>query len=244
MIGQAESLPVRQDMVTLLTFVRDHKVVGTQTTGNMPLKMVREVTARFVNPPSLETVIGDHVYQLRSEADLWPLYFLHILAEVARMIKTGQARRWQLTTHGKTFLEMDPLRQVSYLLTVWWYQVNWVVAFPVSGLGDAMPPGFSRITLAQLRSLDVGRVINFERFADVLIEKTGLTWGANESPYATSSMRSAIYRTVIAILIKFGALKGTYRHEPLGNSTISHLDTFEVTPFGRAILDGVAIMSG
>jgi hypothetical protein len=33
-------------------------VVGVQVTGNMPMKMVREVTARFVKPPKLEDTIG------------------------------------------------------------------------------------------------------------------------------------------------------------------------------------------
>ena len=50
-IAQADALPLRRDMVTLLGYVRDHKVVGTQSTGNMPRKAVREVTARFAEPP-------------------------------------------------------------------------------------------------------------------------------------------------------------------------------------------------
>ncbi len=66
MLRQLEELPVRRNMVTLLTYVRDNKVVGTQSTGNMPLQAVREVTARFVVPPVLEQTIGDHTYRLRS----------------------------------------------------------------------------------------------------------------------------------------------------------------------------------
>ena len=58
MARQAQILPLRRDMMTLLTYVRDTKVVGTQSTGNMPLKAVREVTARFVEPPQLDTTIG------------------------------------------------------------------------------------------------------------------------------------------------------------------------------------------
>ena len=109
MVRQAEVLPLRRDMVTLLTFVRDNRVVGTQSTGNMPLKAVREVTARFVTPPELETTIGDHTYKLRSEAHLWPLYFLHILAEVGGLLAIAPARRWRLTREGEKFLGIDPL---------------------------------------------------------------------------------------------------------------------------------------
>jgi len=42
-VRQAEALPLRLDVETLLTFVRDNKVVGTQA-NNMPMKVVREVT--------------------------------------------------------------------------------------------------------------------------------------------------------------------------------------------------------
>ena len=84
---RAEELPLRRDMVTLLQYVQENKVVGTRSTGNMPLKAVREVTARFVNPPELDQHIGDRVYRLRSEAEVRPLYFLHILAEVGGFLQ-------------------------------------------------------------------------------------------------------------------------------------------------------------
>jgi hypothetical protein len=242
MVRQAEALPLQRDMVTLLTFVRDNKVVGTQSTGNMPLKAVRDVTARFVNPPELETTIGDHTYKLRSEADLWPLYFLHILAEVGDLLAIAPARRWRLTRRGEEFLDADPLLQVSFLLTVWWYEVNWLVAYPVAGMGDDLPPDFNLVTLARLRSLPVETRISFEEFAGGLIEETGLTWTVS-GDFVTGLLRASIARMVIYILRAFGAVECEHRDEPLGKSTIKELDAFEITPFGRALLDGAATVS-
>lgn len=115
---QAEALHLRRDIVTLLTYVRDNKVVGTQSSGNMPLKAVREVTTCFVEPPKLETTIGERTYRLRSEADLWPLYFLRIIAEVGRLIVVAPARRWLLMAKGVDFLGADPLMQVLSLLAI------------------------------------------------------------------------------------------------------------------------------
>jgi hypothetical protein len=244
MVRQAEALPLRRDMVTLLTFVRDNKVVGTQSTGNMPLKAVRKVTARFVKPPKLETTIGDHTYKLRSEAHLWPLYFLHILAEVGGLLAIAPARRWRLTPRGEGFFDVDPLLQVPYLLTVWWYEVNWLVAYPFVGMGDALPPFFNLVTLARLRSLPIGTIISFEEFADGLIEETGLTWTAADSSDATMLLRGSIAQMVIYVLGNFGAVKYEHREEPLGSGTISRLAAFEITPFGKALLDAVAIVSG
>lgn len=246
MVRQAEMLALRQDMVTLLIFVRDNKVIGTQSTGNMPLKAVRQVTARFVKPPILETTIGERVYRLRSEADIWPLYYLHILAEAGRHVAIAPARRWQLTPQGERFLETDVLFQVTVLLAIWWNQVNWIMAYPFEGMGEELPPDFSLVTLAQLRSLAVGRSISFEKFADGLIENTGLTWAAKDLSSATITMllHGSIARMVIGILANFGGVKRKYRDEPLGKGTTPKLVGIEITPFGKAVLDAVALVSG
>ena len=242
-VREAEALPLRRDMVTLLTHVRDNRIVGTQSTGNMPLKAVREVTARFVKPPQLDHTIGDHTYKLRSEADVWPLYYLHILAEVGGLLIIAPARRWWLSSGADSFLALDPLLQVSFLLTVWWHQVNWLVAYPFEGMGEELPSSFNVATLAQLRALTTETAISFEAFADALIEKTGLTWTAPDSSAATMLLRSSIARMVIDILANFGAAKREYREEPLGKGTTSCLDAFDITPFGKALLDAVAIVS-
>lgn len=244
MIRQAEELPLRRDMVTLLTFVRDNKVIGTQSTGNLPLKAVREVTARFVKPPQLDATIGDHTYRLRTEADVWPLYFLHILAEVGSLLDIAPARRWRLTRHGKKFLDTDPLLQISSLVTIWWYQVNWLVAYPYTGMGEALPPHFNLATLDHLLSLPLESPVPFEEFADELIEDTGLTWTAQDSSFATSLLHGSITRMVINILANFGAAEREYREEPLGKGTTSKLVAFEITPLGKTLLDALAIMSG
>src|SRR5512137_1793007 len=115
-LRQADALPLRRDMVTLLEFVRDSCVIGTQSTGNMPLKMVREVTARFVHPPQLEMKLGDRVYQFRSEEDIGALHFLRILAEVGGLLKIARARRWRLAARGEKFIEAAPMFQVSWML--------------------------------------------------------------------------------------------------------------------------------
>lgn len=96
---EAESVPLRRDMVTLLTFVRDTKVVGTASTGNMPLKAIATLAPLLTTPPVLETSIGDQVYPARSEDQVWPIHLLHILGEVGGLLEAGRSRRWKLTPH-------------------------------------------------------------------------------------------------------------------------------------------------
>jgi hypothetical protein len=242
MASQAEMVPLRRDMVTLLSFVRDNKVIGTQSTGNMPLKAIREVTAHFVNPPKLDATIGGRTYSLRSEEDLWPLHLLHILGDVGGLLKAAPARRWQLTAQGKRFLDAQPMVQAPFLLAVWWRKVNWLVAFPFAGMGEALPYFFSRVTLANLRSLPARTRVPFIRFADRLIGQGALTWTAQDSSFATELLRDSIENMVIAILDDYNALKCYYRKEPLGKGTITRLDAFKITPWGKALLNAIATL--
>ena len=215
---QAEDLPLRRDMVALLTYLRDNRVTGTQSTGNLTLKAVREVTARFVHPPELDTTIGDRTYRLRTEYDVWPLYFLHTLAEVGGLLAGGPSRRWRLTSEGARFLSASPAVQVWVLLIFWWKYVNWLIAYPFGRMDEDLPLRFEEITLAHLLSLPVDTRIDFEPFADELIQETGLAWTGPDVTDARRVLRTAISRMVVDILADFGALEREYQDEPWAES--------------------------
>ncbi|MFQ5855753.1 MAG: plasmid pRiA4b ORF-3 family protein [Anaerolineae bacterium] len=237
--AQAEALPLRRDMVTVLTYVRDQRVTGTQSTGNFPLKVVREVTAQFVDPPQLETTIGDRTYRLRSEDDVWPLSFLHTLASVGGLLEGGPARRWRLAPVGEKFLAAHPLVQVWILLAVWWKQVNWLIAYPFEGMGESLPPRFEEITLDHLLSSPVDTRIPFEPFADRLIENTGLTWTSRDTTYHRMFLHAAVQRMVIEVMADFEVVEPEYQDKPLGEGTISELVAFQITPFGKRLLESL-----
>ena len=241
-IHHAEELPLRRDMVTLLQYIRDNKVVGTQSTGNMPLKDVREVTSRFADPPKLETRIGNHTYRIRSEADVWWLYLLHIIADVGHLLYIAPAQCWRITPDGEEFLGLGPLLQTSVLLSIWWYGVNWLVAYPSKGMGDALPRDFEQVTLSCLRSHEIDKSISFEQFADDLINQTGLTWTAVDSNFKQMLLRGSIEMMIIRILSIFDAVDEEFQEKPVGKGTISDLVSFKITPFGKCLLDAVLIM--
>ena len=238
-VAQAEALPLRRDMVTLLTYLRDNRVTGTQSTGNLPLKAVREVTACFVHPPQLERTIGEYTSRVRSEDDVWPLYFLHTLAYVGGLLEGGPSRRWRLTPDGAKFLNASPPIQMWILFTFWWERVNWLIAFPFTGMGESLPPRFTEITLAHLLSLPANTRTPFEPFADRLIQETGLKWTAPNMTHARMSLRSAIRRMVIGILADFEVVEPEYQAKPLGRSTFRELAAFQITSFGKGLLESL-----
>lgn len=235
----AEELPLRRDVVALLTYLRDHKVTGTQSTGNLPLKAIREICARFADPPQLDETIGEHVYRVRSETEVWPLHFRHILAAVGGVVTGGPGRRWKLTPLGERFLVAPAPLQVWLLLATWWTQTNWAIASPYGFDDGYMPPGFSRLTLKHLLELPLGEPASFERFADRMIEDSRMVWNIENQDNARRILCSIIERTVINPLIDFEILQTGYEpHKTLG-ADFPQLSTFQITPFGKGLVEAI-----
>lgn len=72
----AHDLVLRRDVLSFLGYLRDHRVTGITSTGNLPLKAVADVAASFVNPPVLDMKIGDRVFRCRSEEEVFQVFTL------------------------------------------------------------------------------------------------------------------------------------------------------------------------
>lgn len=238
-MAAAEQVRVRRDAVTLLQYLRDHRVTGTLSTGNLPLQAIREINAQLIPPMELDERIGDKVFPLRREEQAWHIYFPHVLADVAGLVAGGRARRIRVTPAGERFLASDAAHQVQVLFATWWNRVNWIIAYPFVGLGKTLPLGFSSKVLHHLKRLAVDERIPFEEFADLVIETTGLKWTSVDPTFHRTALHGAVRRMVIGILEYFGAVEEQYRTKRLGKGTIEELAAFRITPFGRALLDSL-----
>lgn len=235
----AREIPLRRDVETFLGYLREHKVTGTQSTGNLPLKAVAEIAAAFVHPPSLELGFGSHVYRFRSEDDVWPVYFVHLLAECAGLISGGQGRRWRLTPTAEQFLSAPAAPQVVILLAAWWYRANWLVAVPFNVFGEELPPQVRGIVLSMLAGLSVGQAVELGPFVDRLIEEVGWAWTPREPDYTRTKISAAVERMVIDPLEEFGALSAVRAKDPDSHFGLEMLVSFALTSFGRVLLEAV-----
>jgi hypothetical protein len=233
--GDGRNLPLRSDMLSLLAYLRDERVIGTQATGNLPLKAVRAVCARLVSPPKLDAAIGDKVYAVRSETEVWPLYFLHLLASIAGLVTGGPARRWRLTPSGERFLAAQAPSQVWLMLATWWTRVNWLVAFPGYMVG-AICRGFGAVALKRLLALPAGDSVPFDPFAGRLVAEGLLVWPIQDQEMAQRILRGLVERAVILPLRDFGVLATEYGPHPVLGPRYSELVAFRVTPFGKGLL--------
>lgn len=232
----AEKLALRRDVLALVGFLGENKITGTQATGNLPRKAVEGIAALFVDPPILEETLGDKTYRFRNEQEIWPVYFTHLLAVAADLIDGGQNRRWQVTEAGELFKDLPAALQVYVLLGSWWWKVNWIVAYPVEGIGDSLPEEFARIALELLLQIPSETTTPYQSFADRLIEISGLEWSKQESEYTAMLLHSAIERMLLIPLEKFGVLSLEYKPDQLLGSEFRKISSFTMTHFGESIL--------
>lgn len=231
---QMDALPLRRDAYALLTYLQANKVTGTQA-GNLPLKAVRALSSQFVVPFPLEETMGSHVFRVRSEEEVWPLYFVRGLAAVGGLIAGGPSRRWKLTPEGETFLMTSAAGQVGRLFHTWWRRVNWGMAS--SYAPDDFPPPFVRqLALDHLLHLPVARPQPFPAFADPFIAEAGLIWPGEDRQRGADILRSVVELTILQPLTSFGVLTLAYGTHPILGAPYRKLETLILTTLGRELL--------
>jgi hypothetical protein len=237
----ASSLEFVRDMNTFLRFIRENRIIGTQSTGNMPVKMVAELAKLLVHPPAMEEKVGDRIYKIRSELDVWPIYFPHILAEVGKLVKTPPGKQWRLTSAGETFQAQSALHQIFSILIIWWHSTNWLVAFPIAGMGESLPPHFESVTLGHLADATEKEIIGFEEFADAIIAGSGLTWTSENKTNHQMYLHKAVERIVVDVHTTFGILEPYYKDNTVGAYTSKSLESFKVSRLGKLLIQSLCI---
>jgi hypothetical protein len=236
LLGDFEALPLRRDMVTFLDYLSNNRTVGTQSTGNLPLKAVYAICERFVDPPKLEQTIGSHAFKVRSEDEVWPLLFVHTLAFHSGLVDGGPARKWRTTPEGILFPQIPPPIQVASLFVHWMIDCDWTIAYPVSGLADGLPEEFKSAVLNTLLAFSEGQSVPFQTFADRVISESGLEWHSQDQSFVQMIKRSVVEQVVIDPMTRFGILECEYQTDESNGHSYQQLNTIQLMAIGKSIL--------
>lgn len=195
------------------------------------------ICALFVHPPKLEDSIGDHHYHVRSEDDVWPLFYVHTLANASGLVAGGPARIWKVTEDGQIYSQLPSPIQVVFLLHCWWYMVDWTIAFPFTGFRNGLPASFNQKTLSCLLELPVGKSSSYATFADHLIQESGLVWPIADQVSARNILHSAVEHMVIDSLVRFGVLECEYGTKITGGYSSHELTDIRLISTGKGMLE-------
>jgi len=228
--------PLRLDMVTLLTYVRNNNVIGTKALGNFPRKVVRAIATQFVNPPVLDHEIGDKIFHFQSEENVRPVYFLHVLADLNWLLTGGPGMPWQLSENGKDFLEDVPIKQDWFLFQSWWKKVNWLFFHTFTPYDEPTLYEYKHVMLDMLLSLPVEQPIEHEAFSKHLLSVIG----PPGPPYSLDDALRVFCQTLDWMLIHylegFGVVRCKYIDDTIMGYKFKSLENFSVTLFGKTLL--------
>jgi hypothetical protein len=234
----AEYLSLRKDVAALLSYIREHKVTGTQATGNFPRKAIEEIAEKFCAPPELETRIGDSLYRFKNETEVWSVFFMHILAQGAGLINGGPGRRWRATQEGEAFSDLPAAVQVRILLITWWYRIDWTLAYPAYET-KFLPDNFNQSILMSLKALWVEQSIPFEDFAEQAAAFARWGWRGGDPSSDRMTIHAGMEQMLIDPLEAFGIVI-TERINRLGGlSDIHELVSFRLTKFCKEFLESI-----
>jgi hypothetical protein len=230
----ARELPLRRDMVTLLTYLLEHNVKGTKATGNFPLKHVRAITADFVDPPELDLKIGERVYQLRTEDEVLSLKHLHILACVAGLIHGGENMRWDVLEQGEVFLSLAPEEQVWYLVKIWFGSFNWLYEYysEIDVNFNALKESVIDVLLDYPSNTDV----SITDFVLDIKARLVMDLGGHDIDSGQEQWRRFLEIVVVDPLADFGFLERVEDVEFIGSYEFTELKALRLTRFGQGLL--------
>ena len=235
----AKSLEFRRDVVSLLTYLKDHKVKGTKATGNFPRRDIRAIAARFEHPLRLDQQFGDLVYELRTEDEVPELIFMHNFLNAAGLILGGENMLWELTSLGERFLASAPEAQAWYLSKFWFYQFNWEFSYPFTDAelsGDIFSFRYDYLKL--LCNYPSGKQVEIKRVIQDL-DRILPGWIHVEKRFDITG--STKQRFFVAVLVKNFAKFGFFeviktKDDPLDFDYYSYYTHIIITDYGKSLM--------
>ena len=235
-LEKIKDLPLLKDVNTLLNYLRDNKVTGTSSTGNLSQKAVREFSALMTDPPALKFEIGKYSHELKNEADVWPVYFVHLMVYWAELIEGGKGKVWQLTDKGTNFLEVSPAEQLHILFCGWWFRGDWLQTRLRYSRIAYLPVEFPKIIHFLLTSAFPSKLIKSGEFSEQVMEVFDYRKKYTKDDYKFNLICDEIEEIIISPLEALGFIVGNHTEKISFGEIYKELIDFQLSEFGREAL--------
>ncbi|MCX6055589.1 MAG: plasmid pRiA4b ORF-3 family protein [Chloroflexi bacterium] len=228
-------LPLRRDAVSLVTYIKEHKVKGTNSTGNLSQKAVQDIAALLVTPPVMKYEFQTLTIEYKNEDDIQSIYDIHLFVYLADLIDGCRGRLWTTTDKGEKFLISSSEEQLFILFTAWWFKGNWS-DFRVRGqVKDGFEIRFLDIALNALLELSCEIPVNYSIFVKRILELSGVTLRAQDMESGFSQLENQFGMDIIDPLESFAVLS-TERKEKRHQFDFAKIETVRLTEMGKKIL--------
>lgn len=236
-------LPLRRDIVMMLNYIKENKVVGTASTGNFPQKVFREMCSRFVDPPEIDYQLRDGtVIKTMSEFEISALMFRHILANNGYLLDGQAGRRWKVTGLGNRFLVETEAWQFWHLLVTWWTITDWLYFSYAHSSEEVDFFPFARLALHHCLSLSETKPVMLRNFVKDLAEQSKTCFPTFHQAQKNDRYKDQEYfiKTILVDpLIEFGILSPIHKVSPLLGEPFMELRSFTITPLGLSALESL-----
>jgi hypothetical protein len=228
-------LPLRRDVVSLVTYIKEHKVKGTNSTGNFPRNAVQDIATLLVVPPVMKYEFQDKTIEFKNEWDVRLIYSIHLLAYLAGLIEGSKGQSWSLTSKGEKFLISSSGEQFFILFTTWWFKGDWS-DFPVSfQIKDGFEIQFLDVVHSTLLELSPRESTDYSTFVLRMMELTGLKFSTHDFDSGLSRLKSDFEFAIVEPLESFAVLT-TERKKNHDMFDYAELSTISLTEIGCKIL--------
>jgi len=228
-------LPLRRDVVSLVTYIKEHKIKGTNSTGNFPRNAVQDIASLLAVPPVLKHEFRDLTIEFRYERDVRPVYTVHLLAYLAGLIEGSKGHSWSLTSEGKNFLISSSSEHFFILFITWWFKGDWS-DFPVSfQIKDGFEIQFLDVVHSTLMELSPRESTDYSTFVLRMMELTGLKFSTHDFDSGLSRLKSDFEFAIVEPLESFAVLT-TERKKNHDMFDYAELSTISLTEIGCKIL--------
>jgi hypothetical protein len=234
-LEEVKSLPMLGTMIAMLSYIRENKVTGTKSRGNFPRKAVLGMIER--SPLSIEmlNMIDMAPGNFRTEEDILPVYYVHVLAAVAGWIVGGADKRWQLTRAGEAFLNADPRLQLGLMFITWWYHMDWTITAPIDLSELGIAGEFRSITYRSLISIPVNEEVSSHEFLEPFLKISSL-FGGFDGKEIEEILSSLLATIVLVPLHGFGIIQINMDVIQTDSIEIPKIKGVKLTPLGKEYL--------